>query len=420
VGILRALGLSREVAQNPSQMLAVRTERGVQAVAATPAVAARFAVDVDSGVLYGTPSLEDFIYNRLKISRDEALAVPAVKRARDLICGGIGQFPLLLIGPDGKPVEWSLLSQPEAGIAPSVTITRTVEDMLLSERSWWKVTHVGWHNRPAEVLRLDPETVTVQPKYVTYPEGTARVWPEVAGLIRIDSPNGGLLTASVAIRAYIALSRIALRSAEGMPPVDWFEPVAGADPIGIPEGDETQEEADVRAVGELLNAWYLARQMRTTAYIPAAVKYNRDGFDPEKLQLAQAREFAITEIARLTGIDAEDLSVSTTSRTYFNAQDRRRSRIEDVLGPYMTAIEGRLSLDDLTPHGYRVVFDTSSYLRLDDQAAAQTDQVLIGAKVLTPDEAREKRGLEPLGLDAPAPSEPPAVPAVPAEQGVTP
>ena len=392
-------------------MIAVRTDRGVRAVSATPAVARQFSVAVDSGVLYGTPSLEDFIYNRLKISRDEALAVPAVKRARDLICGGIGQFPLLLIGPDGKPVEWSLLSQPEAGIAPSVTITRTVEDMLLSERSWWKVTHVGWHNRPAEVRRLDPETVTVQPKYVTYPEGTALVWPEVSGLIRVDSPNGGLLTASVAIRAYIALSRIAMRAADGMPPVDWFEPAEGADPVGIPEPGETQEEADVRAIAEILDAWYAARQTRSTAYLPAALKYKRDGFDPEKLQLSEAREFAVTEIARLTGIDAEELSVSTTSRTYFNAQDRRRSRIEDVLGPYMTAIEGRLSLDDLTPHGYRVVFDTSSYLRLDDQAAAQTDQVLIGAKVLLPDEAREKRGLEPLGLPASAPAARPELPA---------
>ena len=419
MGILRALGLSREVAQNPSQMLAVPTERGVRAVSATPAVAARFGVDVDSGVLYGTPTLDDYIYSRLKVSRDEALAVPAVKRARDLICGGIGQFPLIMVGPDGKPVEWSLLSQPEAGVARSVTITRTVEDMLLSERAWWKTTHVGWHNRPAEVVRLDAETVTVQPKYVTYPEGTARVWPDVPGLIRIDSPNGGLLTASTAIRAYIALSRIALRAADGTPPVDWFEPAEGADPIGVPEGAETQEEADARAIGELLDAWYAARQARITAYIPASLKYQRDGFDPEKLQLAQAREFAITEIARLTGIDAEDLSVSTTSRTYFNAQDRRRSRIEDVLGPYMTAIEGRLSLDDLTPHGYRVLFDTSSYLRLDDQAAAQTDEVLIRSKVLLPDEAREKRGLEPLGLDAPAPTEPP-VPAVPAEQEVTP
>lgn len=342
----------------------------------------RYAVDVDSGVLYGVPSLNDYIYGRAKISRQDALAVTAIKRARDLICGGIGQFPLLLIGPDGKPQDWSLLNQPEADVARSVSITRLIEDLLLTERGWWKTTHLGWHGKPAEVVRLDADTVTVIPKYINYPEGRAKVWPQIPGLIRVDSPNGGLL-ASPAIRAYIALTRIAMQALDGAPPMDWF---TAGDDNDDPEDDE---------VDEILDDWAAARRSRRTAFVRKDLKYNRDGFNPEQLQMSSAREFAITEIARLTGIDAEDLSVSTTSRTYFNAQDRRRDRLESVLGPYMTAVEGRLSMEDVTPRGYKVVFDTSSYLRLDDQAAAQTDQILISSKVLSPEEAREKRGLDP-------------------------
>jgi len=356
---------------------------------AAPVASHQFGVDIDSGVLYGLPTLDDYIYGRAKISRAEALAVPAVKRARDLICGGIGQFPLILIGPDGRTQDWSLLSQPEGGVARSVTMTRTVEDLLLTERAWWKWTHVGWHGKPAQVVRLDSDTVTVVPQYVNYPEGQAVVWPEISQLIRIDSPNGGLLVASPAIRAYIALSRIAMQSIDGAPPIDWF---TAGDEYEDPEDDEVQETLD---------DWASARRRRRTAFVPGHLKYNRDGFNPEQLQMSDAREEAVKEIARLTGIDAEELSVSTTSRTYFNAQDRRRDRLESVLGPYMTAIEGRLTMEDVTPRGYRVVFDTSSYLRLDDQAAAQTDQVLISSRVLTPDEAREKRGLEPRGDVAP-------------------
>ena len=379
-----------------------RTPAAFEAAAEVAVTSPRFATSIDSGVLYGTPTLDDYIYGRVAISRDEALAVPAVKRARDLICGGIGQFPLVLLDPNGKPTDWSLLNQPEAGIARSVSITRLVEDMLLYERGWWQTTHLAWHGRPSEVMRLDPPTVTVQPQYVYFPAGMAKVWPNVPGLIRFDSPNGGLLTASAAIRTYIALARTAARSADGKPPVDWFTPAEGADPV-----DDTK-------ILQILDDWYAARQLGDTAYVPAALKYNRDGFNPEQLQLSQAREFAVTEIARLTGIDAEELSVSTTSRTYFNAQDRRRDRLDSVLGPYMTAIEGRLGMDDLTPHGWRAMFDTSSYLRLDDQAAASTDQTLISAHVLTPDEARAKRDLEPLGL--PAPTTAPA--ALPAAQEV--
>lgn len=358
-----------------------------------------YSVDVDSGVLYGTPTLDDYIYGRAAISRREALAVPAIKRARDLICGGIGQFPLILIGPDGKQQDWSLLTQPESGVPRSVTMTRTVEDMLLTERAWWRTTHVGWHGKPAEVVKLDADTVTVVPQYINYPEGQAKVWPEISGLIRFDSPNGGLLTASTGIRAYIALSRIAMQAVDGAPPIDWF---TAADDEDDPEDEEVKEHLD---------DWAAARRKRRTAFVPRHLKYNRDGYNPEQLQMSQAREFAITEIARLTGIDAEELSVSTTSRTYFNAQDRRRDRLESVLGPYMTAIEGRLSMEDVTPRGYITKFDTSSYLRLDDQAAAQTDAVLIGAHVLSPAEARDKRGLDP--------NTGPDVPATPAPQEVT-
>src|SRR5690242_12890048 len=62
---------------------------------------ARFS-SIDPGVLYGTPTLDDYIQRTGRISRVEALRVPAVKRARDLIAGGIGQYPLEVHDPAGK------------------------------------------------------------------------------------------------------------------------------------------------------------------------------------------------------------------------------------------------------------------------------------------------------------------------------
>lgn len=354
-------------------------------------VAAQFASSFDSGVLYGTPTLDDYIFQTGRITRAEALRVPAVKRARDLICGAIGQFTLCLYDPAGKPAVNYLPNpfvQPEPGVAASVTWTRVIEDLLLFERGWLQALSVGWHGRAADFRRLEADTVTLQPEFVYYPYGVAKVWPERPGLIRLDSPNGGLLEASAAVRACIALERATLNAVDGAPPIDFFTPKDGED-------DPWETSAEVKE--KLLDPWAEQRRLRSTGYVPAAVKYEVGGWDPEKLQLVEAREFAIKEVARLTGIDAEDLSVSTTSRTYFNGQDRRRTRIEDVLGPYMTAVEGRLSMDDVTPHGYTVRFDTAGYLRLDDLAAAQSDAVLITSKVITRDEARAKRGLEPLG-----------------------
>jgi phage portal protein BeeE len=347
----------------------------------------RFAVDADSGVLYGTPTLDDLIYMRGRISKAEALRCPPVKKARDLIAA-IGQFPLHVLDPNGRPADTfrpNLFEQPEEGIAPSVTWAHVVEDMLLCERAWIERVAVGWHGRIVTGRRLDAETVTVQPEYKQTPYGSATVWPTIDGLIRIDSPNGGLLDSSPTIRAYILLERATLNAVNGVPPIDYFTPADDADPL------EDDEE-----VAAILDQWAENRRTRRTAYVPASLKYNVAGWDPEKLQLAEARKDAALEVARITGIDPYDLGVSTSTKNYANQQDRRRDRVEDVLGPYMTAIESRLSMDDITPHGYTVRFDTSAYLRLDDSLAATSDAALIAARVLTPNEARAKRGLEPL------------------------
>lgn len=362
-----------------------------------------FAVVADSGVLYGTPTLDDYIFHTGRITRDEALRVPGAKRARDLICASIGQWALTVKDPDGKPdpdFTPNLFTEPEAGVPASVTWTHVVEDMLLFERSWMKTLVLGWHRLPIRGRRLLPETVTVQPRYEYYEHGSAKVWPDVPGLIRFDSPNPGILNGSPAVRACIALERIAMNHLNGVPPIDFFTPKGDTEPF------EDDDEA-----AQFLGDWAENRRTRSTGYVPFDLEHHVVGWDPEKLQLAEARNFAILEIARLTGIDAEELSVSVTSRDYANMQDRRRSRIEDVLGPYMKAIELRLSMDDVTPHGYTVEFDTSGYLRLDDLAAAQSDEVLVRAKILRPNEARAKRGLEPIEGGNDWPAAPAALPA---------
>lgn len=364
-----------------------------------------FAIDIDSGVLYGalTPP-EPWGVAQRRVNRAEAMQVPAVKRARDLICGTIGQMPLHLVGPDGQATPWSLFQQPETGVPRSVSMTRLAEDLLFEAKGWWRVTHEGWHDRPVEVIRLDPTSVTIRPDWKVYytptGNGVATEWLPDAQVIRFDSPNDALLVAGArAIRNLTRLEQAALNQAEGVPPMDYFTPAEGADPA---------DDADVQ---DLLDAWALARKMRSTAYVPAALQYHANQFNAEQLQMAQAREFSITEIARITGIDAEELSVSTTSRTYQNMQDRRRHYLDFVVGPYLTAIEDRLSMDDVSPRGYRAKFDTTTFLRADDKTRAETDVALITAGVLDPTEAREARGLTgpaPERPALPAPTEEPA------------
>lgn len=366
--------------------------------------------DIDPGVLYGVQSIDDAMLwqqGAYRVTRREAMSVPAVKRARDLIAGTLGSLPLGLYDANNRPVAWPLLSQPEDRVASTVTWTNVVDDLLFHGHSYLRVTHTGWHGRPVQVVRLEPEFVSIRPDHRTYytrtGSGTSLEWLPDDQVIRIDSPNDPLLVVGArAIRNLGLLEVAALNAATGVPPSDYFTPSDGVDP-----GDEEEIEA-------LLTAWQAARSKRRTAYIPASLQYHINGYSPEEIQMSEVRQQAVLEIARLTGIDAEDLSVSTTSRTYANSQDRRRALTDLTLGSYLKAIEGALSMDHVTPRGYKVQFDTSQFIKADDLTTAQSDAVLIQAGILTVNEVRERRGLNALKTTEPPPT-PAALPA-PAEE----
>ena len=92
---------------------------------------------------------------------------------------------------------------------------------------------------------------------------------------------------------------------------------------------------------------------------------------PRDLQLVELQRQAALDIANTVGIDPEDVGVSTTSRTYQNATDRRQDKINDTYAPYMAAITDRLSMGDVTRPGHTVSFNLAGYLRADPKTRAE-------------------------------------------------
>ena len=106
-------------------------------------------------------------------------------------------------------------------------------------------------------------------------------------------------------------------------------------------------------------------------------------------------------------MDPEDLGISTTSRTYANAVDRRQDRLNEVYAPYMSAITDRLSMGDVTKRGYRVAWDLDDYLRADPSTRWNVHKTAVEMGVMTPDEVRVSEDL-PGKAPVPAASTPPA------------
>ena len=346
--------------------------------------ASTFAVDAESfpSSVVGLESYASATSPVARVSRREAVQVPAVKRSRDLVAGSLGTLPLQVVKPDLTIETTSWLQQPESNVPRSVTMTRLVEDLLFEGIAWWRITAFDWRGYPARVKRLKPQQVSVdEDRGEVYVDGK-RV-PD-SELIRFDSPNDALLVAGArAIRQCLILDRAAQRYAEGAPPGDYFTPAdSSVDPY------ETADELRT----ELLDPWATARQQRSTAWVPAAVNYHAASFNPEQLELADQRQHAVLEIARVAGIDPEELGVSTTSRTYANQYDRRKAFIDFTLGGYRAAIEDRLSMGDVTARGSVVRFDLDAFLRTD--ALSRYQAYKAGLEVGAIEDQAEVRRLE--------------------------
>lgn len=353
-----------------------------------------------------------------RVGRAEALSVPGVLRGRNLICS-IATLPLVQYGPQNKIIDNPLLRQIDPDVANVVTLAQTLEDLLFEAISWWRITAFGWDGFPIFARHLDVSSVSLDPPATggtpaPLPSGwdprEAAVWVDgkpVPGseMIRFDSPNPGLLShAGRAIRRAVLLDKAASMYADDPRPLDYFTPEEGADDI---------DDAEVE---KILRMWKAERKKRGTAYVPRSLKYNSvDSPSPAELQLVELQQQAMLDIANGMGVDPEDLGISTTSRTYQNAVDRRRDRINDVLSPYMKAITDRLTMGDVTKRGHYVAFNLDDYLRSNPKERAEVQQIYVTMGAKSVEEIRNEEKLTP-GAPKPAPALPPVPAGQPADE----
>jgi hypothetical protein len=316
-----------------------------------------------------------------RISRNEALQVPAVLQGRNLICSTLSSLPLHFYDSSRNQVEDALtLRTPfNLNVPNVVTLSETFEDLLFFGVSWWRVTqfHSGvFPLKPMHAEHVPQETVFED-------EATGRIYIDgvpvpTDEIIRFDSPNPPLLVhAARAIRTCLRLDRTAANYADVPIPLNIFSPNEGAEEL-------SEEEVD-----DLLNRWFLARQQRTDAYLPSSIKLDKMSWTATDIQLHEQRQHAVLEIARAFNIDPEDFGISTTSRTYQNAESRNLAFLQKTLMPYVQAVEQRLSMNDVSPRGYYAKIVMDAFLRSDTKT--RYDAYKVGKEVgaVTTDEIRE-------------------------------
>ena len=114
---------------------------------------------------------------------------------------------------------------------------------------------------------------------------------------------------------------------------------------------------------EIVEDWVAARRAPTgaVAVVPQGVDIINDGDTDTELFLAATNAVAV-QIGQLLNIPAVLLDASVeagASLSYQNMENQRSWWIDTALSFWLTPIEARLSMDDVTPRGTHIAFDLS-------------------------------------------------------------
>lgn len=285
----------------------------------------------------------------LPLTRAEAMKVPAVARARSLIVTTVAACDLTFRGPEGdlEPPLWAVRT--DGPQSPYHRMLATADDLLFYGWSAWAVDR----NTRGEVIRAahlrradwsvdDAGRVLIGEKLVRQDS-----------IALFEGTHEGVLTfGQPAITHARSLTRAASTAAEN--------PAAYLELHQVSGTPMTDEQID-----RLIERWSAARRGKNggVAYTNASVELKEHGAFSEHL-LIEGRNAAAADVARVMGVPATtiDATLAGSSLSYTNTASRMAELVTFGVAPLMAAIVARLGMDDLSPRGTAVDFDTAALM----------------------------------------------------------
>lgn len=338
------------------------------------------------------PSLYNAIFAR--VSRHDAMSVPSVARARNLICGTVASIPLeyykTSTGEVIAPPRW--IKQLSKNQPSFVTLTWIVDSLLFYGVAYLLITErYAEDGRPAsfEWVANSRITFTTDLEGIMVTQYYMDLKPiDMNDIVTIQGFDEGVIDrGSRTIQAAIDVEKAAaLNSAQNQPA--GFLKNTGAD---LPPNE----------VQGLISAWKRARLSNSTAYLTSTLDYNPVSFSPKDMMYNDAIQNLSTQIARTMNVPAYYLSADqNTTMTYANVQDERKQFYALSIEPYVQAIQARFSMDDISTSGHEVKFCVGdTFLKQDPLVEIQVLEKLLTLGLITTEQAMAMTDLTPNGSE---------------------
>jgi HK97 family phage portal protein len=330
----------------------------------------------------------------LRVSRKDAMSVPSVARARNLICGTVASIPLEYYNKRTGEVmaapRW--INQLSKNQPSFVTINWLVDSLLFYGVAYLRVTErYAEDGRPSafEWIANSRVTYTTDLEGIMITQYYVDIEPiSMNDIVTIQGLDEGVLErAGQTINSAIQLNKSAA--------------IASATPMASGILKNTGADLPPAEVSGLLSAWKRSRQNNSTAYLTSTLEFQSTQFSPKDMMMVEGIQNLSTELARAMNVPAYLLSSEMNqSMTYSNIQDERKQFYAMSIEPFIQAIQTRLSMDDISTAGHEVrfsVFDT--FLKQDPLVELQVIEKLLTLGLITTEQAMEMTDLTPNGSE---------------------
>jgi HK97 family phage portal protein len=330
----------------------------------------------------------------LRVSRKDAMSVPSVARARNLICGTVASIPLEYYNKRTGEVmaapRW--INQLSKNQPSFVTINWLVDSLLFYGVAYLRVTErYAEDGRPSafEWIANSRVTYTTDLEGIMITQYYVDIQPiSMNDIVTIQGLDEGVLErAGKTIQSAIDINRAASISA--------------ATPMSSGILKNTGADLPSAEVSGLLAAWKRSRQNNSTAYLTSTLEFQSTQFSPKDMMYNEAIQNLSTEIARAMNVPAYYLSADqNTTMTYANVTEERKQFFALSIEPYIQAIQSRMSMDDISTAGHEVrfaVYDT--FLKQDPMVELSVIEKLLTLGLITTEQAMEMTDLTPNGSE---------------------
>lgn len=329
------------------------------------------------------------------VTPHSAMTCAPVACAVRSISEAAGSLPLHVYKklPDGGKEKatghllYKLLHDAPNSFAPAALFrTQVMADALLQPHGGFALINRVDGGKPAELIRLDPQTQSVAVDYSNHEPTYKLNGRDIEGvdLIHIPSPaydqRKGLVGEG---RNAIALALVMERAASTL-----FANSAK------PGGVLSTKAQTPDAIAKVAAAWKAAHggdKSGGVAILPDGTSWEQITFNSVDSQFLEMRTYAVAEIARLFRVPLHMLMQVDRAQPR-SIESIGQEFLSQALLPRLKSFEQELELKLLTPEErgqYAIEFNVDGFARADLLARAQALSATVAARILNPNEARQ-------------------------------